>query len=134
MDEAYGFVSLPNDGSTFAGMYGGHSTVFRRANIHPHTGVLAINEIPFFTGLRFNPESLPSSMGEKGARPRRRRTAEGDHVKHRRTRSGCYICRSRRIKVGASPSRTDNDEAKMLIGRSVMRDSPPAKVCFPAIC
>lgn len=30
--------------------------------------------------------------------PRRRRPS-GDHVKHRRTRNGCYTCRSRRVKV-----------------------------------
>lgn len=29
----------------------------------------------------------------------RRRAAPGDHVKHRRTRSGCYTCRNRRVKV-----------------------------------
>lgn len=33
----------------------------------------------------------------------RRKSAPGiDHVKHRRTRSGCYTCRSRRVKVGTS--------------------------------
>jgi len=30
----------------------------------------------------------------------RRKSAPGlDHIKHRRTRSGCYTCRSRRVKV-----------------------------------
>jgi len=29
----------------------------------------------------------------------RRRSAPGDHVKHRRTRSGCFTCRQRRVKV-----------------------------------
>ncbi|KAF2180508.1 hypothetical protein K469DRAFT_272356 [Zopfia rhizophila CBS 207.26] len=28
----------------------------------------------------------------------RRRTTPGDHVKHRRTRSGCFTCRTRRVK------------------------------------
>lgn len=32
---------------------------------------------------------------------RRRQTQTGDHVKHRRTRSGCYTCRQRRVKVSA---------------------------------
>ena len=39
----------------------------------------------------------------KGApRIRRRVASSGDLVKHRRTRSGCYTCRSRRVKVGTS--------------------------------
>lgn len=30
----------------------------------------------------------------------RRKSAPGaDHIKHRRTRSGCFTCRSRRVKV-----------------------------------
>lgn len=29
----------------------------------------------------------------------KRRAANSDHVKHRRTRSGCFTCRSRRVKV-----------------------------------
>ncbi len=37
-------------------------------------------------------------MEEPKAAPRRRRPS-GDHVKHRRTRNGCYTCRSRRVKV-----------------------------------
>lgn len=34
-------------------------------------------------------------------RVRRRMPPGSDHVKHRRTRSGCYTCRSRRVKVKA---------------------------------
>ncbi|KAF2019313.1 hypothetical protein BU24DRAFT_116978 [Aaosphaeria arxii CBS 175.79] len=37
--------------------------------------------------------------GVQGANSRmRRRSGPGDHVKHRRTRSGCYTCRQRRVK------------------------------------
>lgn len=33
-------------------------------------------------------------------KPNRRKSSQGtEHVKHRRTRSGCYTCRSRRVKV-----------------------------------
>jgi hypothetical protein len=32
----------------------------------------------------------------------RRRSGPGDQVKHRRTRSGCYTCRQRRVKVSSS--------------------------------
>ncbi|KAF2201558.1 hypothetical protein GQ43DRAFT_471698 [Delitschia confertaspora ATCC 74209] len=37
--------------------------------------------------------------GPQGASQRvRRRSAPGEHVKHRRTRSGCFTCRNRRVK------------------------------------
>jgi hypothetical protein len=36
-----------------------------------------------------------------GSKPRRRRSQSGiEGVKHRRTRSGCFTCRTRRVKVG----------------------------------
>lgn len=38
-------------------------------------------------------------MEELKPTPRRRRPSGNDHVKHRRTRNGCYTCRSRRVKV-----------------------------------
>ena len=42
------------------------------------------------------------SMEEPKPTPRRRRPAGNEHVKHRRTRNGCYTCRSRRVKVRCS--------------------------------
>ena len=33
------------------------------------------------------------------SKPRRKLLPGSDHVKHRRTRSGCYTCRARRVKV-----------------------------------
>lgn len=35
----------------------------------------------------------------KSGRSRKRSGPGGEHVKHRRTRSGCYTCRTRRVKV-----------------------------------
>ncbi|KAH8680892.1 hypothetical protein BX600DRAFT_6270 [Xylariales sp. PMI_506] len=50
----------------------------------------------YFTGfpdpIMFQPPKPQSS------RNRRKSAPGGDHVKHRRTRSGCYTCRSRRVK------------------------------------
>ncbi|KAF2242931.1 hypothetical protein BU26DRAFT_438087 [Trematosphaeria pertusa] len=45
-------------------------------------------------------EDLSGSMdpAQGGNARMRRRTAPGDQVKHRRTRSGCYTCRQRRVK------------------------------------
>ncbi|KAF2475639.1 uncharacterized protein BDR25DRAFT_211783 [Lindgomyces ingoldianus] len=45
-------------------------------------------------------EDIPGVMGAPpgGNGRMRRRSAPGDHVKHRRTRSGCYTCRNRRVK------------------------------------
>ncbi|KAK1046898.1 hypothetical protein LTR74_017879 [Friedmanniomyces endolithicus] len=37
--------------------------------------------------------------GQIQPRARRRQAAGSEHVKHRRTRSGCYTCRQRRVKV-----------------------------------
>jgi hypothetical protein len=43
-----------------------------------------------------------SMGGAQGANARtRRRPIPGEQVKHRRTRSGCFTCRQRRVKVGA---------------------------------
>lgn len=48
-------------------------------------------------------EDAPGPMGSaQGANARaRRRSAPGEQVKHRRTRSGCFTCRQRRVKVCA---------------------------------
>ncbi|KAF2113405.1 hypothetical protein BDV96DRAFT_123884 [Lophiotrema nucula] len=49
-------------------------------------------------------EDMPGAMGDgppMGGRMRAslsRRPASGDAVKHRRTRSGCFTCRNRRVK------------------------------------
>jgi len=50
----------------------------------------------YFTGF---PE--PAMFNAPKAQRNRRKSAPGlDHIKHRRTRSGCFTCRSRRVKVG----------------------------------
>jgi hypothetical protein len=41
--------------------------------------------------------NMPHSAG--GSRVRRRTGGTGEHVKFKRTRSGCYTCRQRRVKV-----------------------------------
>jgi hypothetical protein len=50
-------------------------------------------------------EDLPGNIGsaQAGQARMRRRTAPGDNVKHRRTRSGCFTCRQRRVKVSLPP-------------------------------
>ncbi|TDZ61090.1 Transcriptional regulatory protein moc3 [Colletotrichum trifolii] len=50
--------------------------------------------IGYFTGFP-DPVGLNAPKSSRN----RRKSAQGlDHVKHRRTRSGCYMCRSRRVK------------------------------------
>lgn len=44
----------------------------------------------------------PAMLVPKPNRNRRKSNQGSDHTKHRRTRSGCYTCRSRRVKVGYS--------------------------------
>ena len=47
----------------------------------------------------FEQDEMSSHAPKSAVRMRRRTQAGADHVKHRRTRSGCYTCRSRRVKV-----------------------------------
>jgi hypothetical protein len=42
-------------------------------------------------------------IAPKPNRSRRKSSQGSEHTKHRRTRSGCYTCRSRRVKVGKWP-------------------------------
>ena len=45
---------------------------------------------------------MPDGSHSQNIKPARRRRSAGgsDTVKHRRTRSGCFTCRTRRVKVG----------------------------------
>lgn len=52
----------------------------------------------YFTGF---PEPVMFNA-PKSQRSRRKSAPMLDHIKHRRTRSGCYTCRSRRVKVSAN--------------------------------
>lgn len=46
----------------------------------------------------------------------RRKSAPGaDHIKHRRTRSGCFTCRSRRVKVRHSFELSPSDLLLMIL-------------------
>ena len=58
--------------------------------------------IGYFSGfpdpIMFQPPKPANS------RSRKKSTPGLDHVKHRRTRSGCYTCRSRRVKVETASS------------------------------
>lgn len=49
----------------------------------------------------------PNSEDKTPSPPKSRRklTSGSDQVKHRRTRSGCYTCRARRVKVSVSVDR-----------------------------
>ncbi|KAI0152359.1 hypothetical protein F4776DRAFT_659285 [Hypoxylon sp. NC0597] len=50
----------------------------------------------YFTGF---PDPIMFQAPKAQSNRNRKKTASGtDHVKHRRTRSGCYTCRSRRVK------------------------------------
>jgi hypothetical protein len=54
----------------------------------------------YFTGF---PE--PIMYNAPKSQRNRRKSAPGlDHIKHRRTRSGCFTCRNRRVKVSYNPS------------------------------
>ena len=79
--------------------------------------------------LSFVPEEEPPASAPKNTGQARRRLPPGtDHVKHRRTRSGCYTCRSRRVKVSppASLGRLYIHSSSRLV--SVMKHAPSASV------
>jgi hypothetical protein len=50
----------------------------------------------------------PAMIAPKSNRNRRKSAQGSEHTKHRRTRSGCYTCRSRRVKVLHQPNDTLN--------------------------
>jgi hypothetical protein len=55
--------------------------------------------------IDFDDVNHPLLPAQGSARVRRRVGSAGEHVKFRRTRSGCYTCRNRRVKVcESSPS------------------------------
>lgn len=64
-------------------------------NIHPQAHVKAIPT------LSIDPADGNDVVMEphRAAEASQRLLPEVDHVKHRRTRSGCYTCRGRRVKV-----------------------------------
>ncbi|KAF2731651.1 hypothetical protein EJ04DRAFT_363804 [Polyplosphaeria fusca] len=51
---------------------------------------------PYMGPFEDGPPSIEPTQAAGGRM--RRRPAPGDHVKHRRTRSGCFTCRNRRVK------------------------------------
>lgn len=63
--------------------------------------------------------SRGSISQQGGSRGGKRRSVTGaDHVKHRRTRSGCFTCRQRRVKV--RPTNTDMIEVVHLTSGCVV--------------
>ncbi|KAI9878327.1 MAG: hypothetical protein M1830_001226 [Pleopsidium flavum] len=72
-----------------------------RVQYYDHSGTVDESQ-PFSSqrlGHWFDQDGNSSMLGSKGAAKVRRRPPPGsDHVKHRRTRSGCYTCRTRRVK------------------------------------
>lgn len=69
-------------------------------------------------------EDVPGAMDSaQGGNARvRRRPGPGDQVKHRRTRSGCYTCRQRRVKV--SLIKPCSEDMSVLTPFTVRRDAP----------
>jgi hypothetical protein len=49
--------------------------------------------------IDYEDQARNMSSSGSASRARRRTGAAGEHVKFRRTRSGCYTCRNRRVKV-----------------------------------
>ena len=58
----------------------------------------AYQSLGYFTGFP-DPLMYSASPSSKASQKRRKSAPGLDHIKHRRTRSGCYTCRSRRVKA-----------------------------------
>ncbi|KAI0183229.1 hypothetical protein EV127DRAFT_31698 [Xylaria flabelliformis] len=71
----------------------------QNSQIGNHTGPLANNQyqgLGYYTGF---PDPIVFQEPKPQSNRSKKKSAPGiDHVKHRRTRSGCYTCRSRRVK------------------------------------
>ncbi|KAK1640980.1 hypothetical protein BDP81DRAFT_457917 [Colletotrichum phormii] len=79
----------------------------------------------YFTGFP-DPVGLTAP---KSSRNRRKSASGLDHVKHRRTRSGCYMCRSRRVKCDETRPVCDRCRKG---SRECIYPEPPATKGSPA--
>lgn len=104
-----------------------HSPQFPGSQIAMMGGAMPgpYSNLGYFTGF---PDPVGFSA-PKSSRNRRKSAPGLDHVKHRRTRSGCYMCRSRRVKVGLSvlPTSLCGSDCP----NSVMKPGRFATVCEP---
>lgn len=55
----------------------------------------SLQNVSYYTGF---PEPIIQYQPPKAQRNRRKSAPGPDHIKHRRTRSGCFTCRGRRVK------------------------------------
>lgn len=55
----------------------------------------AVQNTAYYAGFT---EPVIQYQPSKGQRSRRKSAPGPDHIKHRRTRSGCFTCRGRRVK------------------------------------
>ena len=88
------------------------SSISTASSFHHHNQDISVNGFPSNAGHWFPPIGHVS-MEESKAAPRRRRQSGNDQIKHRRTRNGCYTCRSRRVKV--SPARFCCDQLPLAL-------------------
>ncbi len=65
---------------------------------HPLQSASSYTDLPFLFGVQ-DPNLVTPTPLVKGGR---RRSQTGELIKHRRTRSGCFMCRTRRVKARAS--------------------------------
>lgn len=79
------------------------------------------------SAIQYDPASIrpffvvsDAQHNTKPHRARRKSSSGSEQVKHRRTRSGCFTCRTRRVKVQLSNIR----KADSKLTTSVRRDSP----------
>jgi hypothetical protein len=77
-------------------------------------------------GDQYDETSGPLGSAQGGSARARRRPAPGEQVKHRRTRSGCYTCRQRRVKV-------NSDQFMTNVSTSLQNDSVMKIIPFVSV-
>ncbi|KAH8659151.1 hypothetical protein BGZ60DRAFT_531065 [Tricladium varicosporioides] len=87
--------------STHAGPY--PSSTFERSTSHSSSQPHQLSSASSYADLNylFGTQD-PAMLVPKPSRNRRKSSQGSEHTKHRRTRSGCYTCRSRRVKCDES--------------------------------
>lgn len=122
MDGHYGYVPhgayYPEDDSPMVSpdLYG-HS-------IH-HLHTLSNENLQQYSD--FDDPSMGLVSPHEGPKGRRRQLGL-DHIKHKRTRSGCFTCRQRRVKVSVRQRSMGGHVVADCVCSSVTRLTPPANV------
>ncbi|RDL33609.1 uncharacterized protein BP5553_07977 [Venustampulla echinocandica] len=96
-------MTSPNDHNHHAAR-AAHATTYPLVPVEEHPEHISLQSQPLSSASSYADLNYlfgtqdPAMLVPKPSRNRRKSTQGSEHTKHRRTRSGCYTCRSRRVK------------------------------------